>query len=266
MKWGFDEGMRKMTEENLLTQTDVRGVATLTLNRPVVHNAFNDELIASLDRAFTELGADPKVRVIVLAGNGKSFCAGADLNWMKSMVGYSEAENVADSSRLADMLYKIYSCPKPTVARIHGAALAGGVGLVSACDMAVAAEQAKFAITEVKLGLIPANIALYLVPSIGLRAVRRYGMTGDRFDAADARRIGLVDEVVPAEQLDAAVAGIVDSLIAAAPHAVSECKELINHVGGQVTEQMRQDTAKWLARVRVGEEAQSRMHAFLNKT
>lgn len=254
-----------MTEHSLLTQTDARGVATVTLNRPAVHNAFNDDLIARLDNAFTELGADPGVRVIVLAGNGKSFCAGADLNWMKAMVGYSEAENFADSSRLAEMLYKIHSCTKPTVARVHGAALAGGVGLISACDIAVAAEHAKFALTEVKLGLIPANIALYLVPSIGVRAVRRYGMTGALFDAAEARRIGLVDEVAPAEQLDAAVAGIVDALLAAAPHAVAECKKLIDHIAGPVTEQMRQDTAKWLARVRVGEEAQSRMHAFLNK-
>lgn len=254
-----------MTEQSLLTHTDARGVATVTLNRPAVHNAFNDDLIARLDNAFTGLGADPKVRVVVLAGNGKSFCAGADLNWMKAMAGYSEAENVADSSRLAEMLYKIHSCPKPTVARIHGAALAGGVGLVSACDMAVAAEHAKFGITEVKLGLIPANIALYLVPSIGVRAVRRYGMTGSLFDAAEALRIGLVDEVAPAEQLDAAVAGIVDALLAAAPQAVAECKKLVEHVAGPVTEQMRQDTAKWLARVRVGEEAQSRMHAFLNK-
>lgn len=254
-----------MTDESLLTHTDGRGVATVTLNRPEVHNAFNDDLIARLDRAFTQLGADPGVRVIVLAGNGKSFCAGADLNWMKAMAGYSEAENVADSSRLADMLYKIYSCPKPTLARVQGAALAGGVGLISACDMVVAAEHAKFAITEVKLGLIPANIALYLVPSIGMRAVRRYGMTGDRFDAAEARRIGLIDEIVPAERLDAAVAAIVDALLAAGPQAVVECKKLIDHVAGPITEQMRQDTAKWLARVRVGEEAQSRMHAFLNK-
>jgi methylglutaconyl-CoA hydratase len=254
-----------MTEDSLLTRTDGRGIATVTLNRPAVHNAFNDDLIVRLDRAVTELGADPRVRMIVLAGNGKSFCAGADLNWMKAMMGYSEAENVADSSRLAEMLYKIHSCPKPTLARVHGAALAGGVGLISACDIAVAADHAKFGITEVKLGLIPANIALYLVPSIGVRAMRRYGMTGQLFDATEARRIGLVDEVAPAEQIDAVVAAIVDALLAAGPRAVTECKKLIAHVAGPVTEQMRGDTAKWLARVRVGEEAQGRMHAFLNK-
>jgi len=254
-----------MTEEILLAQTDARGVATVTLNRPAVHNAFNDELIGRLDRAFSELGSDPEVRVIVLAGNGKSFCAGADLNWMKAMLGYSEEENVADSSRLAQMLYRIHACPKPTLARVHGAALAGGVGLVSACDIAVAAERAKFGITEVKLGLIPANIALYLVPSIGERAMRRYAITGETFDAAEARRIGLVHEVAGEGRLDAVVAAIVDALLAAGPHAVGECKKLIEHVAAPVTEQMRRDTARWLARVRIGEEAQSRMHAFLNK-
>jgi len=254
-----------MNEDILLTEVDARGVATVTLNRPAVHNAFNDALIARLDRVFVELGADSHVRVIVLAGNGRSFCAGADLNWMKAMVGYSEAENVADSSRLAEMLYRIHSCPKPTLARVHGAAIAGGIGLVSACDMAVAAEQAKFAITEVKLGLLPANIALYLVPSIGVRAMRRYAMTGEAFDAAEARRIGLVHEVAPAAELDTAVARIVEDLLAAGPHALAECKKLIEHVAGPVGERLRRETATWLARVRVGEEAQSRMQAFLNR-
>jgi methylglutaconyl-CoA hydratase len=264
MKWNLEE-TPTMTEEILLTQTDARGVATVTLNRPAVHNAFNDALIARLDKAFAELGDDPKVRVIVLAGNGKSFCAGADLNWMKSMLGYTEEENVADSSRLAAMLSRLNACPKPTVARVHGAALAGGVGLVSACDIAVAAEQAKFGITEVKLGLIPANIALYLVPSIGARAMRRYAMTGELFDAAEARRIGLVHEVAGEGQLDQVMGAMVEALLAAGPRAMGECKKLIEHVAGPVNDAMRRDTAKWLARVRVGEEAQSRMQAFLSK-
>ncbi len=262
---GTKDETTDMSDDILLSEIDPRGVATLTLNRPAVHNAFNDALIARLDEAFSGLGADPRVRVIVLAGAGKSFCAGADLNWMKAMAGYSEAENIADSNRLADMLYKIHSCPKPTVARIHGAALAGGVGLVSACDIAVAAAQASFAITEVRLGLIPANIACYLVPTIGPHALRRYAMTAQRFDAAEARRIGLVDEIAPAEGLDAAVASIVESLLAAGPEALAECKKLIDHVGGPLTEKMRRDTAAWLARVRVGDEAQSRMNAFLTK-
>ncbi len=256
-----------MDEDILLTEIDARGVATLTLNRPAVHNAFNDEVIARLDQAFARLGADLRVRVIVLRGSGRSFCAGADLNWMKSMVGYSEAENVADSSRLADMLYRIHSCPKPTLARVHGAAIAGGVGLVSACDIAVAAREAKFGITEVKLGLLPANIALYLVPCIGARAMRRYALTGEIFDAAEARQMGLVHETVPAVELDAAVDRIVSALLAAGPRAVVECKKLIGDVAaaGAVTEELRRDTAKRLAAVRVGPEAQSRMQAFLGQ-
>lgn len=255
-----------MADEILLTEVDARGVATLTLNRPAVHNAFNDELIARLHQAFSGLGADSKVRAIVLAGAGKSFCAGADLNWMKAMVGYSEAENLADSRRLADMLYAIHACPKPTVARVHGAALAGGVGLISACDIVVAAEHALFAITEVRLGLIPANIACYLIPTIGVHTMRRYAMTAERFDAAEARRIGLVDEVTPADSLDAAVARVVESLLAASPEALAECKKLIDYVGVPVTEEMRRETAGWLARVRVRGEAQSRMNAFLKQS
>ncbi len=254
-----------MSEEVLLIEVDSRGVAKITLNRPAVHNAFDDTLIARLKDAFTKLGADRAVRVIVLAGAGKSFCAGADLNWMKAMAGYSEAENIADSTRLADMLYTIHVCPKPTVARVHGAAFAGGVGLISVCDIVLASEQATFAITEVLLGLIPANIACYLSPVIGPRALRRYGLTAQRFDAAEARRIGLVDDVVPAGELDAAVERIVTSLLAAGPDALAECKKLIAHVAGEVTEAMRRDTAARLARVRVGEEAQGRMNAFLNK-
>ncbi len=254
-----------MEEKILLTETDGRGVATVTLNRPAVHNAFNDALIGELDAAFAKLGADPKVRVIVLRSNGKSFCAGADLNWMKSMVGYSEAENVADSSRLAEMLFRIHACPKPTVARVQGAAMAGGVGLISTCDIAIAAEDAKFGITEVRLGLLPANIALYLVPSIGARAMRRYAMTGETFGAKIAHEVGLVHEVVPAAELDAAVGRVIDALLGAGPHALAECKKLIDDVAGPVTRERRVDTAKRLAAIRVGPEAQARMQAFLAK-
>jgi methylglutaconyl-CoA hydratase len=254
-----------MDRDILSIEVDARGVATVTLNRPEVHNAFNDALIARLNDAFSRLGGDPNVRVIVLGGAGRSFCAGADLNWMKAMLGYSEAENIADSSRLADMLYVIHTCPKPTIARVHGAALAGGVGLIAACDIVVAARCAAFAITEVRLGLLPANIACYLVPTIGPRALRRYGMTADRFDAEEAKRIGLVDDIVALEDLGGAVEKIVGSILAAGPNAVGECKKLIDYVGGAITKQMRHDTAAWLARVRVGDEAQSRMNAFLRK-
>lgn len=254
-----------MTNDILLTEIDSRGVATVTMNRPAVHNAFDDDLIARLHGAFADLGADPEVRVVVLAGTGKNFCAGADLNWMKAMAGYSEVENVADASRLADMLHTMHTCPKPTIARVQGAAIAGGVGLVAACDMAVAADRAIFAVTEVRMGLIPANIACYLIPTVGVRAARRYALTGERFDADEAWRIGLVDKVAPADGLDAAVADMVESLLAGGPHALVECQKLIDHVAGPLTDTMRRETAAWLARVRVGVEAQDRMNAFLEK-
>lgn len=254
-----------MTNDILLTEIDSRGVATVTMNRPAVHNAFDDDLIARLHGAFADLGADPEVRVVVLAGTGKNFCAGADLNWMKAMAGYSEVENVADASRLADMLHTMHTCPKPTIARVQGAAIAGGVGLVAACDMAVAADRAIFAVTEVRMGLIPANIACYLIPTVGVRAARRYALTGERFDADEAWRIGLVDKVAPADGLDAAVADMVESLLAGGPHALVECQKLIDHVAGPLTDAMRHETAAWLARVRVGVEAQDRMNAFLEK-
>ncbi len=254
-----------MDSDNLLTDVDSRGVAKVTLNRPAVHNALDEALIVRLHETFARLGGDPKVRVIVLSGSGKNFCAGADLNWMKAMVGFSEAENVANSTRLANMLHSIYQCPKPTIARVHGAALAGGIGLISACDIVVAAEPAVFALTEVRLGLIPANIACYVAPIIGVRALRRYGMTGQRFGTAEAMRIGLIDDVAPPERLDETVETIAASLLDAGPVAVAECKKLIDHIGGTVTELMRRDAAAWLARVRVGEEAQTRMNAFLKK-
>jgi len=252
-----------MTENILLTQIDSRGVATLTLNRPSVHNAFNDDLIAQIDDAFTKLGADPKVRVIILTGSGKSFCAGADLNWMNSMVGASEAENVADTTRLSDMFYKIYSCPKPTIARIR-AALAGGVGLISVCDMAISVENVKFGITEVKLGVIPANIAIYLLPRIGIKAMQYYGMTGLIFTASEALKMNLIDEVSSVEGLDGSIAAIVNAFLDAAPLAVTECKKLIQYLaGGALINENRLETAKWLAKVRIGDEAQGRMNAFL---
>ena len=254
----------KMTEDILLTQIDARGVATLTLNRPSVHNAFNDDLIAQIADAFTKLGADPKVRVIILTGNGKSFCAGADLNWMNAMVGLSEAENVADATRLSDMFYKIYSCPKPTIAKVQGAALAGGVGLISVCDMAISVENAKFGITEVKLGVIPANIALYLLPRIGIKAMQYYGMTGLIFTAFEALKINLIDEVTSVDGLDRSITTIVNALLAAAPQAVTECKKLIQYLaGGALINENRLETAKWLARVRISDEAQGLMNAFL---
>src|SRR3546814_4189266 len=183
-----------MTESILLTEIDGRGVARVTLNRPEVHNAFNDALIAELKAAFDRLAADAAVRVVVLAGNGKSFSAGADLNWMKRMAGYSEEENFAEAMRVAEMFHTVNSLPQPTVERVHGSAFAGGLGLVSVCDIAIAALEAKFAGTEVRIGLIPATISPYLMEAIGPRAARRWFLTAERFDAAEAKRNGLVQD------------------------------------------------------------------------
>ena len=192
-------------------RTDVQGhVATVTLSRPEVRNAFNDEVIAELSQAFTTLGDDARVRAIVLAAEGPAFCAGADLNWMRRMADYTREENLRDAAQLAFMLRTIYECPKPTIARVQGDVYAGGMGLVAACDMAVSVDTAHYCLSEVKLGLIPATISPYVIRAMGPRAAHRWFLTAERFGAAEAHRIGFVHEVVSAERLDATVDGIAD--------------------------------------------------------
>ncbi len=208
-------------------------LATVTLNRPDVRNAFNEDVIAELTQAFTQLGQQADVRCIVLAANGLAFCAGADLNWMRRIADYSHAENLADAAQLADMLRVIYTCPKPTVARIQGDVVAGGTGLVAACDVAVSVDTAHFCLSEVKLGLIPATISPYVIRAMGTRAAHRYFLTAERFNAAEALRIGFVHEVVAAEALDTTVAQITHALLVASPDAVSTCKRLVRDVAGQ---------------------------------
>jgi len=248
------------------SRIDSRNVATLTLDRPDVHNAFNAALIAELAQAFDELAASPP-RALVLTGAGKSFSAGADLGWMRGMAEAGEAENRADSERLAAMFRKLDELPCPTVAKVNGAAFGGGVGLVSCCDIAVAADTAKFGLTEVRLGLIPATIAPFVIARIGASNARRYMLTGERFDAAEANRIGLVHETCPAESLDGRVETVTDALLAGGPEAVSECKQLIRRVrdfDGPAGE-LDAITAEWIARLRVGDEGQEGLHAFLEK-
>ena len=184
------------------------GVATVTLNRPEVRNAFSDEVIAEITAVFSELGERDEVRCIVLGANGPAFCAGADLNWMKRMAGYGRDENLADAAALANMLRVLYHCAKPTIARVQGDVYAGGTGLVAACDIAVCVDTAQFCLSEVKLGLIPATISPYVIRAMGARAAHRYFLTAERFDAAEALRIGFVHQVVSADQLDAAVAAL----------------------------------------------------------
>ena len=206
-----------MDNNHILTEIREDGVATVTLNRAEVHNAFNDTVIADLTGVLRRLGDDDKVRAVVLRAEGKSFSAGADLGWMQRMAGYGHAENLADAGALAELMRVLNFLPKPTVARVQGAAFGGGVGLVACCDIAIASDAASFSLSEVRLGLIPAVISPYVVAAIGERAARRYFLTAERFDADEALRIGLVHQVVPADQLDSAVDTILTRLSEGGP-------------------------------------------------
>ena len=241
-------------------------VAEVWLNRPDVRNAFNDAVIAELTATFTELGADPGLRVIVLAGHGKSFCAGADLGWMRAMADYGWEENRADAQALADMLWTIYRCPLPVVGRIHGDCYAGGVGLAAVCDVLVAAGGVSFCLSEAKLGLLPATIGPYVIRALGEQASRRYFTTAERFDAATAKALGLVHEVVAADALDAKVAEIVAALVANGPAAVKACKRLVQDLAGRpIDEDLRSDTARRIADVRASAEGKEGVQCFLAK-
>lgn len=254
-----------MTYETLLI-TVADKVATVTLNRPDLRNAFNEQAIAELARVFDELGRNDAVRAIVLAANGPSFCAGADLNWMKKMAGYSHDENEADAMRLAEMLRTIYLCPKPTVARVQGDCYAGGMGLVAACDIVVASDTAGFCLSEVKLGLIPATISPYVIKAMGEQAARRYFLTAERFDATEAQRIGVAHTVVAPEALDATVAGIVKALVNNSPHAVRQAKTLVREIVGQpVDDALLHDTAGRIAAIRASTEGREGVASFLEK-
>ena len=242
------------------------GVATVTLNRPEVRNAFNDEVIAEMTAVFSELDDRPEVRCIVLAGNGPAFCAGADLNWMKRMAAYTRDENVADAAALANMLKGIYRCPKPTIARVQGDVYAGGTGLVAACDIAVSVDTAHYCLSEVKLGLIPATISPYVIRAMGARAAHRYFLTAERFSAAEALRIGFVHEVVPAAQLDAKVAEIAQSLLLAGPAALKACKALVQDVAEKdITQLLIDRTVQGIADIRVSDEGREGIQSFLGK-
>lgn len=241
-------------------------LATVTLNRPDVRNAFNEQTINEIASAFDELGRNELVRAIVLAANGPAFCAGADLNWMKKMAGYSHAENQADAMQLAQMLRTIYLCPKPVVAKVQGDCYAGGMGLVAACDIAVAAQEANFCLSEVKLGLIPATISPYVIKAMGENAARRYFLTAERFSAAEAQRIGFVHEVTAADALDAKIAEIVKPLLGNSPNAVKEAKALVRDVVDRpVTDELLADTAQRIANIRASEQGREGVQSFLEK-
>ncbi|TFZ07214.1 enoyl-CoA hydratase/isomerase family protein [Ramlibacter henchirensis] len=242
------------------------GVTTVTLNRPEMRNAFNDEVITEMTAVLLELGKRPEVRCVVLAGNGPAFCAGADLNWMKRMADYTRDQNVEDASALARMLEVLYKLPKPTVARVHGDTYAGGMGLVSACDIAVASDNVQFCLSEVKLGLIPATISPYVIRAMGARAAHRWFLTAERFSAAEAHRIGFVHEVVPAAQLDAKVAEIALALVNAGPEAVKACKQLVHDVAGHdISAGLVRRTVEGIADIRASEEGREGVRSFLEK-
>ena len=249
-----------------LTLTHTGALLTITLSRPEVRNAFNDEVIAQITQAFQTAAASAEVRAVVLAAEGPAFCAGADLNWMRRMADYTRTENLADAAKLAEMLRVMYACPKPTIARIQGDVVAGGMGLVAACDMAVAVDSAGFCLSEVKLGLIPATISPYVVRAMGARAAHRYVLTAERFSAQEAHRIGFVHEVVPADQLDAKVAELVKALVSASPNAVRSGKELVQTVAGrEIDGALIAQTVEGIADIRSSSEGKEGLQSFLQK-
>ncbi|KAB7648946.1 enoyl-CoA hydratase-related protein [Polymorphobacter fuscus] len=250
-----------------LSTTITAGVAHVTLARPAQHNAFDEVLIAALTATFNALGIDPAVRAIILSGEGKSFCAGADLGWMKRAAAFTEAENRADAMRLSDMLAAIDSCPKPVIARVHGNVAGGGVGLVACADMAVAIDGTQFRLSEVRLGLTPATISPFVVARIGAGQARRWFLTAEAFDAAQARAIGLVHETAAdAAAADAIIAGWLSHLTAAAPGAVADAKALVADVAGRtITDALRALTASRIAARRASAEGREGLAAFFDK-
>ncbi len=256
-----------MSEDSVLMRASPNGVATITLNRPEVHNVFNAKVIERLSDVLQDLAGADGVRAVVLDAAGKSFSAGADLHWMKQAATFSETENLEDARALSQMLNRLSTLPKPTVALVQGAAFGGGVGLMAACDMVIAVADAAFSLSEIKLGLIPATISPYVIAAIGPRQARRYFLTGERFDAHEARRIGLVHEVVEdAEALAAAGKRMVERLFAAPPGALAEAKDLIAAVAGRpIDSAVIEDTARRIAARRAHDEAGEGIAAFLEK-
>jgi methylglutaconyl-CoA hydratase len=240
-------------------------VATVTLNRPDVHNAFDEILIAELTEVYTRLNADPGVRAIVLQGAGTSFCAGADLHWMARMADYTPEENRADARALQQMLAAIAHSPKVTLARVQGVAMGGGVGLVAVCDLAIAAPEAHFALSEVRLGLVPAIIGPYVLEKVGLGTARALFVTGERFTAEEARRIGLVQQVVPIEELDAALQRNISLVLQAGPEAIATAKRLLRTLANRTPDDAAEETIACIAALRVGAEGQEGIRAFLEK-
>lgn len=254
-----------MSESNIVIERS-GAIATLWLNRPDVHNAFDEHLIAAITDSLREIEADESVRVVVLSGRGKSFCAGGDLEWMRRMATFTQAQNLEDAQRLAEMLRTLATLSKPTIARVHGAALAGGTGLVAACDIAIATPHASFGTTEVRLGPVPATIGPYVIRAIGARAAQRYFLTGERISANQDLILGLVHELCAPEALDAKIAEITASLLAGSPTALLASKQLIGAVDNRpLSSELIADTCKRIADARASADAREGIGAFFEK-
>jgi len=240
-------------------------VARVTFNRPEIHNAFNATVITEMQQVFNEIEKDDDIRVVVLTGAGKSFCAGADLNWMRSVVNQSFEENLAESNALAELFHNMYSCKRPIIGRINGAAIGGGTGFVAVCDIAITARSAVFSFSEVKIGVVPACIGPYVVKKIGEGKTRELFITGERMNAERAHEVGLVNRVVDDDQLDSEVDKLIKFILSSGPEAVAMAKKLIGEVPAMTPEQFKPYTAEMIARLRLSDEGQEGMDAFLNK-
>ena len=252
--------------QHIELETDARGIATLWMNRPDKNNAFNSQTISELLLALDAVGADPSVRLLVLRGRGKHFCAGGDLGWMQEAATLDFNGNLADARNLAELLYNLYHLKKPTLAVVQGAVFGGGVGLVSCCDMAIGADNAQFSLSEVRIGLMPATISPFVVKAMGARAARRYSLTAERFDGRKAAALGLLSEAYALDELEAQADSWITNLLLNSPQALVACKALYNEVGaGELTPALRRSTESAIARIRVSPEGQEGLHAFLEK-
>ncbi|WP_371193151.1 enoyl-CoA hydratase/isomerase family protein [Glaciecola sp. SC05] len=252
--------------QNIELEIDVKGVARVTLNRPDIHNAFDEHVIQSLIDVFEQVDSDNRVRVMILQARGKSFSAGADLNWMQKMASYAYEENKRDADQLAKMLNKLYTLSKPTIARVQGAAFGGAVGLVACCDIAVGSKLSKFCLSEVKLGLIPATISPYVIGAVGLREAKRLFMTAEVISSQRARRLGLINEAVSEEDLDITIDEIINNILKNGPLAVSQSKALATVVAGRpIDTDLIDFTSDVIAKIRVSKEGQEGLSAFLDK-
>jgi len=240
-------------------------LARVTFNRPEIHNAFNSVVITEMQQVFDDIAADDTLRAVVLTGAGKSFCAGADLNWMRGVIKQSFDENLRESNALADLFWSIYSCKRPVIGKINGAAIGGGTGVVAVCDIAIAARSAVFSFSEVKIGVVPACIGPYVIKKMGEGKTRELFITGERMKAERAHEVGLINRVVDDDQLDEAADRLIHAILTSGPEAVAMAKKLISEAPGMSPEQFKPYTAEMIARLRISDEGQEGMDAFLNK-